>query len=317
MNVVDKQNAACQRAMRLSLIASILMLGGKISAYLITGSSAIFSDAAESVIHIFATGIAAFSLWYTHRPADRDHLYGHGKIVYFSAGFEGALILSAALVILYSCVSDLIRGPSIKHLDWGLLITGVLTLINLGLGVLLVRTGKKHNSFVLIANGRHVLTDMWTSAGVIVGVAIVWMTGIAWLDPVTGIVVGLQILYTAFMLIRDSFYGLTDRVDPEKTATFVAALNHAVQEGLIKDFHQFRYRRSDDQVWIEVHFLMPGTLTTSEAHRRGTLVEESLRRVAETEQVWITSHIEPDDHDVSAHPGGHSEEDPLLTGELR
>ncbi len=141
--------------MMASLAIAFLMLGGKTYAWLITGSAAILSDALESVVHLFATGFAAFSLWYSTRPADEEHPYGHGKVAYFSSGFEGALISIAAVSIMYTAIADIIRGPDVEQVGAGLLITGGLALVNLVLGWSLVYTGKKHNSIVLRANGYH------------------------------------------------------------------------------------------------------------------------------------------------------------------
>ena len=154
------------------------MLAGKWTAYAITGSTAILADAAESIVHLAATSFAALSLWYSTRPADADHPYGHGKIAFFSAGFEGALILVASLAILWTAILSFVTGPQLANLGVGVVITAALGLINLGLGLLLIHVGKKHNALVLIANGQHVLSDMWTSLGVAGGVLLVWWTGV-------------------------------------------------------------------------------------------------------------------------------------------
>lgn len=151
-------------AMTSSLLVAVLMLVGKSGAYYLTGSVAIMSDAVESVIHIIATSVAAFGLWYSMRPADANHPYGHGKIVYFSAGFEGALILVAGVGVIGVGIEGLIAGVELRQLDIGLAITAALALVNLGLGMFLIYAGKKAKQLVLIANGTHVLTDMWTSA---------------------------------------------------------------------------------------------------------------------------------------------------------
>ena len=165
-------------AMLVSLAVSFLMLAGKVTAYMLTGSAAIFSDAAESVVHILATSFVAYSLWYAIKPADERHPYGHGKMAYISTGFEGGLILLASVTILASAVAALVRGPELRDLETGLLLIGGAACINLALGLYLIWTGRRHHSLVLVSNGRHVLSDMWTSTGVIVGVGLVWLTGI-------------------------------------------------------------------------------------------------------------------------------------------
>lgn len=297
-------------AMRLSLLTAVLMLVGKLGAWFITGSTAILSDAAESVVHIFATGVAALSLWYARQPADQNHPYGHGKIAYFSVGFEGAFILVAAVYIVYEGARALILGPELQQLDLGLLITLSLALVNAALGFFLVYQGNRHNAMILVANGKHVLTDMWTSVGVVVGVGLVWATDLLWLDPVVAIIVGLNILYTAAGLIYRGVHGLLDAADPHQTRELVARLDQAKADGEIIDFHQLRYRRSDNVMWIEVHVLMPEQMAVRDAHARISRVEEALRALFPESRVHVTTHMEPDPHEL-AHPAGHTAPDPL------
>ncbi|NNF03399.1 MAG: cation transporter, partial [Rhodothermales bacterium] len=224
-----------------SLLVSLLMLGGKITAYVITGSTAILSDALESVIHLLATGFAAFSLWYAVQPADSDHPYGHGKVAYFSSGFEGALIMVAAGAIIYTAIRDLIVGPELTQIGVGAWITGGLAAVNLVLGIALVRAGKKHNSLVLTSNGHHVLTDMWTSVGVVVALLLVRWTGAVWLDPVVAIAVAVNILWTSISLMRRSISGLMEAADPGDTDAIKGILDAAVDGGMIVGYHELRH----------------------------------------------------------------------------
>ncbi len=303
-------------AMATSLFVSLLMLAGKLGAYFLTGSAAIFSDAAESVIHVIATAFVGFSLWYAVQPPDRGHPYGHGKIAYFSSGFEGSLILAAALSILYLSGKALIEGPALRQLGAGLAITGALALVNLALGVFLIRTGRRHNSLVLVSNGQHVLSDMWTSLGVVVGVALVWLTGLAWLDPVVAIAVGLNLAWMALRLIRRAYAGLMEQVDGQDSRAILSALDRAAQQRLIAGYHQVRHRRVNDQVWIEYHLQFDGGMQLAEAHARSHAVEDALLTLFPNDQVVVTAHLEPDAHD-DAHPDGHAEPaDPLRTAGL-
>jgi len=279
-----------------SLLISFLMLGGKLSAYFITGSAAILSDALESVIHLLATGFAAFSLWYSAQPPDPRHPYGHGKIAYFSSGFEGGLIMIAALSILYTAVVDLIRGPEIQSINIGLWITGALALINLGLGLTLIRTGKTHNSLILVANGEHVLTDMWTSVGVIVGLGLVWLTDLVWLDPVFAIILALNILWTAGSLMKNAFSGLMEAADPSETGQIVGLLDEAVEKKVIEGFHQLRHRRINDSVFIEYHMTFPVSYSIQEAHDKSHQVEDAIHRLFPSDSVVVTAHLEPSSH---------------------
>lgn len=304
-----------QVAMTASLAVAVLMLVGKLGAAWLTGSAAILSDALESVIHIVATGIAAYGVWLTSQPADEDHPYGHGRFAYFSAGFEGALIGIAAIAILYVSIQALIVGPELHRLDLGVAITGALALVNLGLGLFLIRVGKRHRALAVVANGQHVLTDVWTSGAVVVGVLLVWWTGLTWLDPVIAILAALNILRSGSGLIKDSIGGLMDQVDPTETARLVEALEASVASGQIDAYHQLRFRRVGDQVHLEVHLLMPGGLSLKEAHHRACAVEAGLAAQFPEDRVLVTTHLEPEEHD-SAHPGGHPEfPDPLGGGE--
>lgn len=305
---LDLRNAA----MGASLSVALLMIVGKMIAFYLTGSTAILSDAAESVVHIAATAFAAFSLWYSARPADSEHPYGHGKIAYFSAGFEGGFIFIAAIYIIYEGIRALILGPELSRLDWGIAITGGLALVNLALGLFLIVQGKRHNTLILVANGKHVLTDMWTSLAVVFGVFLVWVTDMVWLDPAIAIAAGVNILVSGFRLIYSSFYGLLDEANRAHSEVIIDLLNEAVRDGTISDFHQLRHRQSNDAIWVEVHVLVPGEMSITEAHRHVTDVEDRIRRRLDSYQVIITTHIEPAQH-AKHHPSGHPElGDPLL-----
>lgn len=293
-------------AMTVSLVVSFLMLVGKGLAASLTGSTAILSDAAESVIHLFATGFAGFSLWYAATPPDSDHPYGHGKIAYFASAVEGTLILLAAIGIAWMALRDLLMGVELRQLDVGLYLLGGLTLVNLGLGAYLIRTGRRTNSLVLVSNGQHVLTDMWTSLGVIVGIGLVWATDIRWLDPAVGLVVAGNILWTATGLLRRSVYGLMDEADPEATQALLQELAAAKEEGTVAGYHQVRHRRSGDQVWVEYHLMFPGDMSIQEAHARSHAVEDRVDALFPDDEVHVTAHLEPRRHD-EAHPEGHRE----------
>ncbi len=300
--------------MAASLGVAVLMLVGKLTAYFITGSTAILSDALESVVHLFATGIAAVSLWYAAQPPDPNHPYGHGKIAYFSSAFEGLLIAVAAVGIVATAINALVTGPELEQLGVGLLITAVLAAVNAVLGVALIRVGKKHNALVLVSNGRHVLTDMWTSLGVLVGVGLVWVTVIEWLDPVVALVVGANIIWTALRLLVQSYEGLMEKVDAEETVGIVERLNVAQSEGRLSGWHQLRHRRVNDQVWVEVHLLFPPSLSLTDAHARATAIETEIDALFPKDDVLVTSHLEPDTHE---HPAANEPAHDALTASHR
>jgi len=279
--------------MTASLAVAVLMLVGKTAAWQLTGSTAILSDALESVVHLAATAFAGFSLWYAAQPPDRAHPYGHGKIAYLSAGIEGALIFVAAGLIVWAAADDLVNGSDVQSLGWGLAITAALGAVNLVLGLGLIRVGRRTNALVLVSNGQHVLTDMWTSAGVLVGVGLVWATGAAWLDPVVALLLGLNIVWTSGSLMRGSYAGLMERVDRDETDALVAVLDAAVEEGLIDGHHRVRHRRVNDQVWLEQHLLLPDDLRLDEAHARASEVEARQQALFPRSRVQVTSHLEP------------------------
>ncbi len=292
-------------AITASLGVAVLMLVGKLAAFFITGSTAILSDALESVIHLFATGIAAVSLWYAAQPPDPQHPYGHGKIAYFSSGFEGVLIAVAAVGILYAAVTALIAGPELEQLGLGLLITAALAAVNAVLGVALIRIGKRQNALVLVANGQHVLTDMWTSLGVLAGVGLVWATGVLWLDPVVALLVGANILWTSVRLVRGAYEGLMEKADVADTERIVECLDAARAAGRISGWHQLRHRRVNDQLWVELHLLFPPRLSLTEAHARASAVEAEVRALFPESSVLVTSHLEPETHEHAAEETEH------------
>ena len=202
-------------AMRLSLILGLAMLIGKTAAYFMTHSAAIFSDAAESVVHVIAVGFASFSLRLSTKPASDQFLYGYERITFFSAGFEGAMIIVAAIAILFESTRRWIAGLRLEHLGTGTLLVLMAGIVNAGLGYYLLRTGRRTNSLILEANGKHVLTDSWTSFGVVGGLGLVLMTHWKPFDPLVAIVVAANILWSGGRLVWRSAVGLLDYSDPK------------------------------------------------------------------------------------------------------
>jgi cation diffusion facilitator family transporter len=283
-------------AIILSLVVGIGMLVMKVTAYVITGSAAIFSDAAESVVHNVGVLFALFSLVYSRRPADKTHLYGHEKIGFFSAGFEGALIALAACVILYAAVRKWLTGLRIEHLDTGILFTVAATVINGLLGFFLIWRGRKYNSLIIEANGKHVLTDGWTSLGVIVGLVLARVTGWLPFDPICAILVGLNILWTGGDLVRRSFGGLMDKADPEIDRQVRAALD-AETAKLGLSYHELKHRTAGNTTWVEVHLLFPGHTQLRQAHEQATQVERAVEAAC-AQAVRVTTHLEAvEDHE--------------------
>ncbi len=285
-----------KNAMILSFLVGLFMLFLKMYAYFMTHSMAVLSDAAESVVHVFAVGFAAFSLWISLKPADENHLYGHQKICFFSAGFEGAMILIAALFIFYEVTKKLLFGIEISHFEEGLFAVGTATFINLLLGLFLIGVGKKGDSLILEANGKHILTDSWTSFSAILTLALVKLTGFVWLDPIVALFTGINILVTGFKLLKKSIAGLMDETDPTYQQKIQQFLETETKK-LNLEFHYLRHRFMGDGIHIEFHLLFPQDISLKIAHEKASQIESSLKQFLET-TVEIVSHLEPkENHD--------------------
>ena len=283
-------------AIRLSLAVGFLMLAGKTFAYTITGSVAILSDAAESVVHVIAVGFAAFSLWLSLKPADHSHLYGHEKISFFSAGMEGMMIVIAAFYIIYTSIAKWIAGLQLQNLETGTLVTVAAAVVNAFLGWYLVRQGRRSRSLVLVANGKHVLTDSWTSFAVIVGLLMVMWTGWLPFDPIVAVAAAVNILWSGGKLIRQSVGGLMDEADPVFERQLRQALDLETQKrGLW--YHEVRYRHSGTSMWVEFHLLFPRGSFIEEAHWKATEIEAALKEALPV-SLNIITHLEPrEEHD--------------------
>jgi cation diffusion facilitator family transporter len=289
-------DASSTRAMRLSLAVGFLMVVLKVGAYVLTGSASILGDAAESVVHVAAVMFASFSLGLLQKPADDDHPYGHSKIAFFSAGIEGGLIILAALFIIYEAVDRWIKHLPPTNLDQGLILTTLTILINAALGWHLIRTGKKAGSLIFESNGKHVLTDVWTSLGVIIGLSLVALTGWHGWDSVCGIAMAGNIIWTGYGLMRQSIGGLMDTADPALNAALDAALRRETEKHGLR-FHALRHRDAGEMHYVEVHLLFDDEIMLRDAHRIATEIEHAVQTSVDR-PVLITTHLEcQGDHD--------------------
>jgi cation diffusion facilitator family transporter len=273
MGVSESRDA--RFAMRLSLIFGLVMLIGKTTAYFMTHSAAIFSDAAESVIHVIAVGFAAFSLRLSAKPASSHFLYGYERITFFSAGFEGAMIVVAAIAILFESIWQWISGLRLERLGTGVSLILMAGVLNAVLGYYLLRVGRRTNSIILEANGKHVLTDSWTSFGVVGGLGLVLLTNWKPFDPLVAIGVAVNILWSGGHLVWRSAVGLLDYSDPKAGRRIRDKLDSICAE-LVIQYHGVRFRTTGRRQIIEVHLLFPRLTTVSEAHRLATVLEERL-----------------------------------------
>ncbi len=286
---VMDQNKLKMRAALLSLIIGFVLFAAKIVAFLITDSSAVFSDAAESVVHILATTVVVYSIFLSNKPADETHFYGHGNIEYFSAGFEGLLVIIAAIIIIYTAIQDIVSGATPKNLDTGSLIIAGAGIVNIFVGLYLVKQGKRTNSVALIADGKHVLTDSFTSIGVIFGLILILVTGITLIDPIVAIIVALNIVYTGYKLIRNSFGDLMNETDPDLLKLLHEKLLEIKRMHWI-DLHQLRFWKSADKVFIDFHLTLPYYFTIKQSHLEEEYICGNLNKILSGCEVRI--HID-------------------------
>lgn len=286
-------------AMNVSLGTGVLMLAIKWWAYLQTGSSVIFSDAAESVVHIIAVWFAWFALRVAVQPPDNEHHYGHQKIAEISAGTEGALICIAACVIVITSVQRLVVGVELSKLDIGIGITAVAGLLNTALGIMLVRVGKNNRSILVEANGKHVLTDAWTSAGAVLGLVLARITGIYELDPILAIVFGLNILHQGGKLVLSAVTGLMDRTDQKIEETTKQTLDVFCKEHGVT-YHRLRLRMSGTQPHLDFHMQFPDAMSIQKAHSLATEAERAVCQAIGADMADVITHLEP-----LTQPDGH------------
>jgi cation diffusion facilitator family transporter len=293
---------AARFAMRLSLAIGVLMLLGKTTAYLMTGSAAILSDFAESVVHVIAVAFAAFSLRLSTKPAAPNFLYGYERITFFSAGFEGAMIIVAAIWILIAAIEKWMAGLQLEHLGAGTLLLLAAGILNAGLGWYLLRVGKRSHSLILEADGKHVLTDSLTSFGVVGGLVLVMLTGWKPFDPLIAIAVAANILWSGGHLAWRSAVGLLDYSDPAEGKQIRAKLD-AICGELGVHYHGVRFRATGHRQIIEVHLLFPHATPVGEAHRLATALEERLP-VELAKRAEVITHLES----LEDHEAVHSQE---------
>ncbi len=247
------------------LVGAALMIGKFYGAWL-TGSAAILSDALESIINVAASGFALYSIVLAAKHPDESHPYGHGKVEYFSAGFEGALIILAALAIFYTALPQIFHPAALRKLDKGVLIMLAISLVNLLLALGLVQVGRRTRSLALVADGEHLLTDVYTSAGVLLGLGLTQWSGWLWLDGMVACLVAVNILITGGKLMRESSAALMDASDP-KLLEEISAILRTHRKSLWIDIHRLRARRAGNRVLLDFHLTLPRDLSLEAGHR--------------------------------------------------
>jgi cation diffusion facilitator family transporter len=263
--VEEREESLRKQAALISVGVGVGMLALKTTAYFLTHSAAILSDALESIVHVFATSMALYSIIVSNRPADESHTYGHGKVEFFSAGLEGGFIIIAAIAIMYAAIHDMIYGRELVDLDLGMLLTLVASVVNLLLGWFLIRRGKETHSLTLVADGKHILTDSYTSFGVVAGIGIVFVTGNTLFDPLVAIAVALNILYAGYKLMRVSVGGLMDESDRDTLKQFCEIINRIRKPEWI-NLHHLRIMRSGRLHNLDFHIIIPFYWSVEAAH---------------------------------------------------
>jgi cation diffusion facilitator family transporter len=288
--------APLPRFAALAIATALVVLALKFGAYALTGSVGLLSDALESLANLAGAVVAYAMLIVSERPPDDEHAYGHSKAEYFSSGFEGALILFAAVGIAWAAISRLIEPRPLEQVGVGLAVAAAASVLNLAVARLLLRGGAEHGSITLQASGQHLMTDVWTSAGVITAVGAVALTGWMWLDPLVALLVAGHILVTGYQLVRRSALGLLDTALPEEDLRRVREVLEAYEARGIH-FHALRTRRAGRRSFISFHVLVPGRWTIQRGHDLSEEVEEAIR--ARMPGATVLTHLEPEEDPAS------------------
>ncbi len=284
------QSPSLKRYAWLSIAAAVATILLKGAAWWLTGSVGLLSDALESFVNLAGAMMALAMLSLAAQPADDDHAHGHGKAEYFSSAFEGFLIVVAALGIAYAAIDRLLHPQPLEAVGVGLAVSVVASLINLATSKVLLDVGRKHRSITLEADAHHLMTDVWTSAGVIVGVGLVWATGWLWLDPLIALAVAANIVWTGWRLLQRSADGLMDVSLPAAQLQAIDGVLAAYRtQGL--DFHALRTRQAGHRGFVSLHVLVPGAWSVQVAHDWSERIEADIRAVVPG--THVTTHLEP------------------------
>lgn len=284
------QRSSLTRFAWLAIAAAVTTIALKVTAYLLTGSVGLLSDALESLVNLAAAIMALAMLTVAARPPDHDHTYGHSKAEYFSSAVEGLLILVAAVSIGWTAWSRLLAPQPIEHPGLGLAVSLAASLVNLVVAQILIRAGKRYQSITLEADAHHLMTDVWTSVGVIIGISLVWITGWTPLDPIIALLVAANIVWSGVQLVRRSALGLMDTALPEEDLSIVRVVlaryaEHGVQ------YHALRSRQAGARRFVSIHLLLPDDWTIQEAHTLADEVEGAICQMLPNTTVF--THLEP------------------------
>jgi cation diffusion facilitator family transporter len=282
----------------ISIAAAILTISLKLIAYLLTNSVGLLSDAMESCVNLVAAVVALIMIRLAEKPPDQEHEFGHNKAEYFSSAIEGGLIVLAAFSIIWSAVPRIIHPKPLENIAVGLLVAAGASLINLAASTILVKNGKKYNSITLEADGKHLMTDVLTSAGVLVGIGLMKLTGWLRLDGIVAIGVAINIIWTGYQLLKRSALGLLDTALPQDEIDNIRLVLEKYEQKNIQ-FHSLMTRQSGQRKFILVHILMPGTIDIQQGHNLAEKVENDIRMLFPNTQTTVFTHLEPIEDPVS------------------
>jgi cation diffusion facilitator family transporter len=282
------------RVMYLSIAAAVATIALKFGAYFLTGSVGLLSDAMESMVNLVGATAALIAIIIAARPADKTHHYGHTKVEYFSSGLEGGLILAAAVAIIWTALDRLLHPSGLESVGFGLGVSLAATLINFIVARVLLKVARQEDSIALEADGKHLMTDVFTSIGVVLGVIMVALTGWLWLDAVVALAVALNIILEGSKLVKRSLEGLSDKALPEKEEAQIrgaieSILTPAKKDGLT--YHGLRTRKSGSLCFIDLHLLTPGEWTVRQSHEYTVAIESEIKK--HLREVETTIHVEP------------------------
>ena len=307
------QPKSLKKFIYLAIAAAVATIALKLFAYFLTGSVGLFSDALESGVNLIAAVVALFMITLAEKPADEEHAYGHYKAEYFSSAIEGGLIVLAAFSIIWSAIPRIIHPQPLENVGIGLLVSLGASVINLVVGLVLIKNGKKNHSITLEADGKHLMTDVYTSVGVLIGIGIVKISGWLVLDGIVAIGVALNIVWTGYQLMRRSALGLLDSSIPEDERLKITTALDAYKEQHL-EYHSLMTRQAGQRKFVSLHVLLPGKLSIQEGHDMVEKIERNIRDLFDA-PVTVFTHLEPVEDPLSMQDIGIDRHD--ITEEIR
>lgn len=293
------KTSPAKTALRVSLLVSFISLLLKLSGYWITTSTTALSDAAESVIHVLAVCFVYYGFLLSAKPADEKHLYGHERVEFLSVGIEGVVITLAGVTIIYQSVDNYLYGYELKQLMTGIYLIGGAGLINLALGTYVLKVGRREENMIVISNGKHTLTDVWTSVGAVATLLIIKFTDFQLLDSLVAVLLAFYIMYEGFKLLKYSVDGLMDSRDPAIDTAIREELSRELPGSMI-NVHNLRHRTTGNTTWIELHAIFKKEISLKQAHDDATVLEKRLINAVQGD-VIVTIHLEPEGQHEKVH----------------